>query len=307
MNKFIIKTVGFSFIIIMIFIWVCSKANGYTDPFYIRFTTPKQSSLILGTSRAAQGLQPDVFDSILKKEFFNYAFTVGHSPFGETYLNSIKKKLKVNSTEGIFIITVDPWSISSFSGTPEDPSSFRERKLALAKTSLVNIKPNILYFLNSYNEKYYKVIRNSKSKLFLHNNGWLEVDVNLDSIDIPKNIEKKVITYREKHLPRTQFSANRYKYLKNTINFLKKHGKVYLVRLPIHTKMMQIEKELMPNFDNDINEAIILSHGYLDLTKKNSEFIYTDGNHLHKSSGKIVSEIVANWIFEIQNNYSQSN
>lgn len=296
MNKFLIKTIGFSFVIIIIFIWICSRADGYTDPFYIRFTTPKQNSLILGTSRAAQGLQPEVFDSILKTEIFNYAFTVAHSPFGKTYLNSIKKKLNPNSKKGIFIVTVDPWSLSSLTTIPNDSLSFRELKRSLATTPFVNFNPNVFYLYTNWNEKYYKLLSSGKSKMFLHNDGWLEVNINLDSINLAENIEKKVKTYREKQLPKAQFSANRFKYFKETISFLKKHGKVYLVRLPIHTKMMEIENELMPHFDDDIKEAIILSNGYLDLTPRNRDFKYTDGNHLHKSSGKIVSEIIANWI-----------
>lgn len=306
MKRYLFKTLAFVIIIFIVFIWVCSNADGYSDPFYIRFTTPKQNSLILGTSRAAQGLQPEVFNDILEKKIFNYAFTLAHSPFGETYLNSIKKKLNTNSTDGVFIVTVDPWSISSFSSTPEDASSFRERKLFLAKTPLVNIKPNILYLLNSFNEKYYKLISDKKSKMFLHNDGWLEVNINLDSIDLEEEIENKSKMYREEYLPTAKFSKIRYQYLMKTIDILKKHGKVYLVRLPIHSKIMEIEDELMPDFNNDIKTAIDLSNGYLDLTTKNSDFKYTDGNHIHKESGKIVSKVVATWIYKIESPSSQN-
>jgi len=84
MKKFIIKTAIFSFLTLSCFLFVLSRADGNTDPFYIRFTTPKQASLILGTSRAAQGLQPAVINEIGKTQLFNYAFTLGQSPFGET-------------------------------------------------------------------------------------------------------------------------------------------------------------------------------------------------------------------------------
>jgi len=300
MNKFIIKTLAFSVIIIILFLWICSKANGHTDPFYIRFTTPKQHSLILGTSRAAQGIQPEVFNSILKKKISNYSFTVVHSPFGETYLNSIKKKIIPNSKDGLFIITVDPWSLSSFTETPDDSLSFRELKLALANTNFVNINPNPIYLMNNWNSKYYKLITNKKSEMFLHKNGWLEVSINLDSIDMIKSIENKEKMYREDLLPKAQFSKTRFNYLKQTIRFLKNHGEVYIVRLPIHPKIMQIENELMPNFNNDIKEALVSTNGYLDLTNKNSDYNYTDGNHLHKASGKIVSKTIAHWISEIE-------
>jgi hypothetical protein len=298
MKNFIIKTLAFSFVIILVFIWVCSKANGYTDPFYIRFTTPKQNSLILGTSRAAQGLQPKTFETILKKNIYNYSFTVAHSPFGKTYLNSIKKKINTNSKDGIFIITVDPWSLSSLTETPDDSLSFRELKLPLANTPLVSVNPNIIYLINNWNDKYYKLLSNKKSKMFLHKDGWLEVNINLDSIDVIKNIENKEKIYRENLLPKAKFSKTRFDYLKRTINFLNNYGEVYLVRLPIHPKIMQIENELMPEFNNLIKETLVSNNGYLDLTNQNTDFNYTDGNHLHKTSGKEVSEIIAFWIYQ---------
>ncbi len=286
----------------LFFVWICSKANGYTDPFYIRFTTPKQNSLIIGTSRAAQGLQPKIVDPILKVDISNYSFTVAHSPFGKTYLNSIKKKVNKNSKKGIFIIAVDPWSIASFTKTPNDSLLFRELRLALKNMWMVSLNPNPIYIMNNWNKKYYKLLTNKKSKVFLHNDGWLEVNVNLSPVSVSRNITKKVSTYRKNILPKAKFSENRFNYLKQTILFLKKHGDVFLVRLPIHPKIMEMENELMPNFNDRILEAIKLSNGFLDLTSKNSDFNYTDGNHLHKNSGKEVSEITANWIYNIKNN-----
>lgn len=84
-SRFLHKIIIFSIPLIVIFAIVLGQADGYTDPFYIRFTTPKQNNLILGTSRAAQGLQPDVFKDILETDVYNYAFTVTHSPYGPTY------------------------------------------------------------------------------------------------------------------------------------------------------------------------------------------------------------------------------
>jgi len=296
MNKFINKTVFFLIFSVMLFLLVCSRVDGYSDTFYIKFTTPKQSSLILGTSRAAQGLQPKIIDSILKKQFLNYSFSVLHSPFGQTYLNSVKKKLDKSTKQGVFIIAVDPWSLSSFTKAPDDSLSFRELNLALGNTNIVNIKPNPIYLLYNKDKRFYDLILNKQSNYFLHDNGWLEINMALDSLKLEENVNKKVKRYERNMLPKAQFSNTRYKYLKRTINFLKTYGDVYLVRLPIHEKMMALDTILMPHFNENIQEAILLSNGYLDLTPKNTDFNYTDGNHLHKTSGKIVSKIVANWI-----------
>jgi hypothetical protein len=296
MKRFIFQILIFALFICIVIVWICSRADGFTDPFYVRFTTPKQKNMIIGTSRAAQGLHPEVFNKIINKEFYNYAFTLLHSPFGSTYYESIKKKLKPNVTDGVFIISVNPWSISSWSINPNDSLSFSELTLCLANTKVVNMNPNPIYLINNWNDKYYKILTKKPTNIFLHQDGWLEVLIDMDSTKVQNRIENKERIYRENNLPNTKFSKIRYKYLVKIINFLNDHGKVYLVRLPIHPKIMEIEKELMPDFKNKIQNAINISSGYLDLTTQNSNYRYTDGNHLYKDSGELVSEIIANWI-----------
>ena len=56
---------------------------------------------------------------------------------------------------------------------------------------------------------------------------------------------------------------------------------------------MKIEEKLMPDFERKIEAVIKSADAYYDFSKQNSEFIYTDGNHLYKDSGKIVSEQMA--------------
>ena len=50
---------------------------------------------------------------------------------------------------------------------------------------------------------------------------------------------------------------------------------------------MQVENELMPEFEDIIQEIIHLSSGYLDFTYENDNYIYTDGNHLNKESSTV--------------------
>lgn len=296
MKNFIKKTLLF---IIPIFISILSisfLADGYTDPFYIRFTTPKQKNFIIGTSRAAQGLQPEIFNNILKTDMYNYAFTIEHSPFGKVYYESIIKKHNKDKN-GIFIIAIDPWSISSFCKNPNDLTQFRENELCLDNTKNVCLYPNFEYLYKNLKGKYKDMLMPPSKNMFLHNNGWLEIkDIPMDSISVNKRILSKIKTYRTEHLPYTKFSQVRLNYLLQTIKYFKNYGKVYLVRLPIHNSMMEIEEELMPDFDSVIKDAIVLSDDYLDLTVYNKVYNYTDGNHLHKTSGKMVSELIANWI-----------
>lgn len=280
---------------------VLSKADGYSDPFYMRFTTPKQNNLILGTSRSAQSLQPSIINNLLQKSFYNYSFTVVHSPYGPTYLNSIKKKLNPSTKNGIFIVTVDPWAISSNTLNPNDSLNFLENKLCLANTSLVNIKPNFKYLLQNLKGKYYTILTANRGSMYLHNDGWLEVSIPMDSISIKDRLDTKIKDYRSNSLPFYNFSTTRLKYLEKTIDLLKKHGKVYVVRLPVHPEIYKIDQELIPDLNEKLFPITGIADGYLDMTNENHLYQYTDGNHLHKESGKLVSIKIAEWIKNTSN------
>lgn len=298
LNFFLKKTALFLITIIISLALLFTQADGFTDEYYLKFATPKQDSLILGTSRAAQGLRPDTFETVLGKKIFNYAFTIGHSPFGPTYLKSIKRKLKNNVTNGIFIVTVDPWSISSKSKDPNQLNKFRELELALANTPIVSFKPNFLYLVQNYASSYVYILRNkiSHPAFFLHDDGWLEISINMDQGEVDYRTKAKLEFYREHNLPEYKFSEIRLEYLLKTIDYLQQHGAVYLVRLPVSSGMVEIEEEFMPDFNEKIQQAKQKASNYLDLTQSEAEYIYTDGNHLFKESGIDVSRDIAKFI-----------
>ena len=131
--------------------------------------------------------------------------------------------------------------------------------------------------------------------MFLHDDGWLEVTIDMDSVSLRKRLQNKVETYK-KMLPKYSFSTVRLSYLLKTIEFLKQHGNVYLVRLPLHPRMMELEQYLMPDFETNIQDAINNCNNYFDMTSLNSKFVYIDGNHLYKESGKQATQMIANWI-----------
>lgn len=148
-------------------------ADGYTDPFYLRFTSEKQENLILGTSRSAQGILPSVLEKEIDKSFFNFSFTILHSPYGDVYLDAIKHKLKKKSNDQVFILAVDPWSISSSSSDPNDNREFREKDLILDNMHLFNYSPNFEYLLKNLDGNYTNIFNSPKgdNKMFLHKNG----------------------------------------------------------------------------------------------------------------------------------------
>ena len=105
----------------------------------------------------------------------------------------------------------------------------------------------------------------------------------MDSSIVQKRTTKRLTAYEDDVLPTHKFSTFRLAYLNKTIQYLKKFGKVYLVRLPVSTKMFNLETFYMNDFDSRIAKAINTSDGYLDMTPLNANYTFTDGNHLHKS------------------------
>lgn len=303
MRKFCLKSIFFLTILAILGLSIFCFADGTTDPFYLRFTSPKQTSLVLGTSRAAQGIQPKILNQILKrdksKKIYNYSFTLGHSPYGPTYLESIKSKIDLNTKTGVFIVTVDPWSISALGKNINDFSDFKENERALGLVKFNNLNPNIPYLLYCFNQPYINIFKNKykQSSLHLHPDGWLEVHVPMDSTSLSNRVSKKIDHYQNINLHRYHFSETRLNYLLKTIIFLKDHGTVYLIRLPVHPLMLEIEYSLMPDFSKKIRGLVESTEvDYFDMTTSKERYEFTDGNHLHKNSGAKVSKQIAEWI-----------
>ena len=302
MRKFLIKTVLFSLVLMASIYGVFLVADGNSDPFYMRVATPKQSSLILGSSKAAQGILPSILNvEIPNTEIFNFSFTVGQSPYGPSYLEGIKKKLDTTSQNGIFIITVDAYSISATKEAPDNAALFPENDSFLATTMFVNERPNLDYLIHQYSEPYYKILAN-KSPLFLHDNGWLEVTVDDSYSQNDAALNRSVKTYTER-VKGITISNTRFEYLEKTIEYLKKYGEVYVVRMPVSLPLFEIEEIYLPNFEQLLqNETSLLKVPYKSFSAQNSKYQYTDGLHLYKESGAQFSKDLAAWILSIKNN-----
>lgn len=275
-------------------IGVFMNADGSSDPYYLKLTTPEKSNLILGTSKAAQGIQPQVLQSTLGKDFYNYSFSFFASPYGKVYLESVKNKINKEDHNQSFILTVGSWSLSSQKHVKNDTLKFREESSFLQDITNVTQKPNYSYLLKHAEGSYYKILIKD-SPAFLHDDGWLEVSLNNNPEQVARRTEHTINGYRKK-VENYEYSPARNNYLLETISYLKNYGAVYLVRLPIHEDIQKLENQLIPDFEQTIKTAIETSDGYLDLSPDHSIHTYTDGMHLDKESSKNVSLKIANWI-----------
>ncbi len=257
--------------------------RGRVDAFYGRFTSPPAGSLILGTSRAAQGLQPAVLAAGLGRQFdrplLNYAFTLTHSPYGPAYLASIRRKLRPEVRNGLFVVAVDPWSLSLTGpeGTYPEDQSF------IGQLQQVSQNPNLPYLTRYQTKPLYRLLLDyATATERLHPDGWLEVNIGTDSAQVAARTARKVQDYRllaaSQHL-----SAGRLAALRQIIQLLKPHGRVVLVRLPVGHSLLRVEQAYQPDFDQLMRQtAADFSIPYLDYSA--APYATTDGNHLQQAA-----------------------
>ncbi|HIK67165.1 MAG TPA: hypothetical protein EYF95_04290 [Flavobacteriales bacterium] len=317
MKLFIKHIILFLSIVSLLHIGLALLADGTTDDYYLKFSSPKQSSLILGTSRAKQGIIPSVLSSSIENSsfsFFNFSFTLKSSPFGVVYYNAIKQKIDLESEYGCFIVTVDPWSISK---KISDENRTTDSLSVLFGISDFTSKPNFKYLFKQFPHGWGRILLNRIEKPILKsysgqlnssmtgsfsvldNDGWLDVYTSLDSGFVKRKEAEMFETYRNKSIYRTG-SESRIEYLDTIIEFLSNHGDVYVVRLPVHKKMLSIEQQYMPDFNEKISTAILKSKGYLDFSTLDNKYSYTDGNHLTKTSAKKVTQNIGEWISDLE-------
>lgn len=298
MKRFLLMTVSFCVIVVAGFLLLLSRADGHTDAFYLRFTTPRQPHLIVGTSRAGQGLRPAVLREELGIDLFNYGFTLGQSPYGAAYFESIRRKLDPATRNGVFIVTVDPWCLASTRNVGEDTTRFRELSNIVGTTRWVNVSPNLEYLVENLTGRYYTVLERGDGELYLHADGWLEVTVPMDTATVLGRRARRLATYRDDYIPIYIRSEVREMALQRTIQLLKAHGHVYMVRLPVDTAMYALEQAHFPAFDGTMERIARQTDGYWDMSPLNAEFRYNDGNHLNKEAAREVSHRVGQWIHQ---------
>ncbi len=304
MYRFIQNILIISSSVVVLHLILAQFSDGSTDNFYSRFTSPKQNSLIIGTSRAAQGIHPEILDSILNLEkvnsIYNYSFSLNNSSYGEQYFNAIKKKINTESKNGIFIVTIDPWSISVDTTLNESEIDIESIFYSM---KYYNSSPNYEYLIKKYKKGWGNlllkriesdILSNNKNTIrkingsytYLRKDGLLEVYTRMDSAYASNNIKNKVKSYL-KLVSKNKFSEFRFNYLKKTIKLLNDHGKVYLVRVPVHKSLLTIEDAFDPDFNKRIQTlANNMNIEYLDHSIYSDKYSYTDGNHLYIEDAK---------------------
>ena len=279
-------------------VWAACTAlffRGYTDDYYERVASPRQAALILGTSRAAQGLVPAEIASRelgVESPLYNFAFASSISRYGEAYFEAIKKKLSEPrpGQSGLFLLEVSPLAISTSKGASE---RFPERDSFIGQLHTFSTHPNIEYPFYQPDRGYTiidRIVRHwrNRDRLIVHDDGWLEVTP-AEVERVEDNIEAKLADYT-RTMQTSELSATRLSYLERTLELLAPRGRTALVVLPIHPRLRALERSYMPDFDARLRAvAERWRASYLDLSDLDGLVMTNDGNHLHRDSARRVS------------------
>lgn len=276
--------------------------RGYVDAFYARFTAPAAGSLVLGTSRAAQGIKPGVLAARLGERYtgpwLSYAFTLAESPYGPGYLGSIRRKLAPGTRHGLFVLAVDPWSLALPKAVlAKQPLVFPEANSMVSQLREVSQNPNLDYLAHYLHKPFYQLLLATKSARIierLHPDGWLEIALPPPSADpalLRRRTAEKLATYRPLAAS-SRLAAARLLSLWETIGVLKAHGQVVLVRLPTGPAMAALEQQFQPDFDQLMcqlaAQQAVPYLNYLD-----QPYPTNDGNHLHRDAAAQFSQRLA--------------
>jgi hypothetical protein len=317
MRTFLIKLflwTGFFGIVLSLYVLLIYFRPGLVDAFYYRFTTPKAHSLILGASRAAQGIQPEIINKMIcsnENKIINHAFAVGPSSYGPNYFREITKKLDTTSTNGLFIISVSPGILAKDADDLKDDSTLFfevQRKLFVGNLKSSSTNPNFDYLLYHWGNRFepftriFKYMINYKGISVLHADGWLEVTTDMDSLVNNERIRRSTEENLKKILT---LSNTRLYFLDKTIRYVDKYGASVLVRMPITKQMAKIESDQFPDFDEIIQQiADKYNIPYFNFIGMSGQFLTVDAYHLYKKDGERFTYLLCDSIKNYFNNKS---
>ena len=278
--------------------------RGYVDAFYARFAAPPAGSLVLGTSRAAQAIKPGVLAARLGGRYegpwLNYAFTLAESPYGPGYLSSIQRKLAPGTRHGLFVLAVDPWSLSlpkALAGQGQK-ITFPEENSMVSQLASVSQNPNLDYLAHYLHKPFYQLLLDTDTARVierLHPDGWLEIVLPPPTANpalLARRTAEKLATYRAL-ATNSQLSRLRLASLRATIGYLRAHGQVVLVRLPAGPEMEALENQHYPDFETEMSTVAQLM-GVPYLTYQTHAYPTNDGNHLTRTAAAQLSQRLAN-------------
>lgn len=302
-KNLILKFIVFSFLLTTAYFFALWQvAQGQVDYFYPKFTH-QAHSLIVGGSRSGDGICPSIIEQNFGENEFDYPilnFSFAHeiSDYGPVYLNAIQKKLIPETKNGLYIVEVNPASLTIYKSKPDSISTILEDHTILSTINHFNQQPNFEYIRKNYTHSLYKGFQKSRrieKYRYTHADGWQEIMQKNELYEVTK---EEALKWKNKKLQETILMKEYYKpsetrmqYLEKTINYLKKFGQVYIVRVPISSEFLEIEKSFWPDFNVQIEEIANRNRViYFDYSSDGELYSSYDGSHLFGSSAKAFTQ-----------------
>lgn len=303
MTRFLGKLLLFGFAFCAAYLFLVNKlSQGYVDMYYPKFTQPG-GSLVLGLSRADQGISPSLLGEELLPDTFAgpfVNFASNQSYYGEVYLAAIRKKVPAGVTNGLYILSVTPGSFTAPKRAGEQELVKMDEHTIMGKTGNFTSRPNYDYIVNCYGQALYNSLHNRTAweNLISHDDGWNEVRMRSGEMEIK---ERDIASWKAQNLSfynrkiRTEaIRDHRIDYLGRTIEFLKGHGTVILVRLPADPDIIQLENATWEGFDSHM-DRLAGQYGirYLNYSEGTDGMQTYDGSHLVSESAREFTRILA--------------
>jgi len=241
--------------------------------YYDLFTSIHNRSVIAGTSRSRYFFNAESFDP--KYNFKNFSFSIGMSPYNNSYTDFLINFIKQDSTKNnITILSVDPYSFPNDLVDKDDYfSNFQFKKSDFKKI-------NLEYIIKEEITPFTIIEENIKNVLRIYRYG---KNYERDNRRISENeIQKEILKMKKPN----NLNEGSFKNIKKLITHFNKTSKVILVRTPVVNEFYEFENSHSLNFNFKM-DSISKKHGirYLDLNKfkalSNNEKFY-DLYHLNK-------------------------
>jgi len=298
-RTFILKLAAVCSFIALLHAAMIPFVDGTILIYFHKCSSPKQHSLIIGTSRASQALMPSVFKDSLGTDILNFAFNGTTSPYSKVYTHAIEEKLADNSTQGTFILCVEPWSIGELLDSITGEVKHPEEQNILNKLYFFNGYPNIDFIAKDFDQGWGNIAYTrwrKNSSITGHEDGWIEVMRDIDTTDIIKRTKGKADGMRST-LPNFRISSEKMDELKRLITTLENRGDVYLVRLPVSRTIFEIEEQFYPQFDSLITTISNANNSaYFNMQPLYEEMVFNDGHHINRQYAPKCSSMIASWI-----------
>lgn len=283
----------------------------------------KCNSMIFGTSRSAQGVNPAILQELAPQagDWLNFSFNLSVSPWNEAYADAIIQKVDCSidpSESGHFLIFVDPWVL--------DENCGRAAKSWLSADWLEICDVNLLsYAINNTNPldvigfgsgaDFLSVFCSSIPRQLLallpeqdfvvsrgvQPNGWLPNPGSLSPQEKQQAIEEKISYFKQTKTPATTWPGESNSHqLSRLIRHLKgrfPESQIKLIRPPVSNEMLLLEQEWFPEMNKWV-DRFALQHNleFVDFNqawkeKKNLDF--NDAHHLSIDGASRFSAVLA--------------